>query len=541
RGRKARLVGTCRRRAVGRARRRDLRFHAVGSRAPSADTEPRGNGRGRCGRARPCDHAAGRRADRGARLPRGRAAPRPLRRCARPLPPRRPGPAARIAARPARPAGRRAFPRRRPPGRGERVRVLGPHQPHPARGAVLARRQPPHGDASGGRGALAARRVRPPVPSGYEPPRSGRTRLRRSPARAGAGGGMGGRPGRRARAHGCGRPGRNVRSGAAVRRRPGAPVARNARRRQPRSPRGTRSHPALARRRRHGVEPPRRGRGPRLGLAASRRQRPPGRRPRRRRRWIPDRALRDGPAQVRLLPGRASAATFAIVLALTVSGGRSARSALGPRYGGELRIALAESATTLAPSVPRSLPERILAGLVHEVLVDVDDDGRPRPALVQSWASAADGREWTLRLAPATFHDGTAVGSADAVRGLRRFLQADSVAAAHLARVLDGGDDFRRRGSEALPGLTAIDEARIVLRFRMPTAVPLAPLASPAAAIVSPRGAGAGPFVPTTPPSARGISATAFGRHVRGRPFLDVVRLVAAAPDRVSRSEVAIP
>src|SRR6185436_1140150 len=216
-------------------------------------------------------------------------------------------------------------------------------------------------------------------------------------------------------------------------------------------------------------------------------------------------------------------------------------SALGPRYGGELRIALAESATTLAPSVPRSLPERILAGLVHEVLVHVDDDGRPRPALVQSWASAADGREWTLRLAPATFHDGTAVGSADAVRGLRRFLQADSVAAAHLARVLDGGDDFRRRGSEALPGLTAIDEARIVLRFRMPTAVPLAPLASPAAAIVSPRGAGAGPFVPTTPPSARGISATAFGRHVRGRPFLDVVRLVAAAPDRVSRSEVAIP
>src|SRR6185295_4194122 len=99
--------------------------------------------------------------------------------------------------------------------------------------------------------------------------------------------------------------------------------------------------------------------------------------------------------------------------------------------------------------------------------------------------------------------------------------------------------DFRRRGSEALPGLTAIDEARIVLRFRMPTAVPLAPLASPAAAIVSPRGAGAGPFVPTTPPSARGLSATAFGRHVRGRPFLDAVRLVAA-PDRSSRSETAV-
>ena len=244
---------------------------------------------------------------------------------------------------------------------------------------------------------------------------------------------------------------------------------------------------------------------------------------------------------VRPLPSREAAATFAIVLALTVGGGSRAHSALGPRYGGELRIALAESATTLAPSVPRGLTERILAALVHEVLVDVDDEGRPRPALVQSWASAAEGREWTLRLAPATFHDGTAVGSADAVRGLRRFLRADSVAAAHLARVLEGGDDFRRRGSEALPGITAIDDARIVLRFRLPAAVPLAPLASPAAAIVSPRGAGAGPFVPTTPPSARGISVTAFGRHVRGRPFLDVVRLVSAAPDRASRSEVAVP
>ena len=226
-----------------------------------------------------------------------------------------------------------------------------------------------------------------------------------------------------------------------------------------------------------------------------------------------------------------------MVLALGLGRGPSARSALGPRYGGELRIAVAEAATTVEPSVPRSLADRILAGLMHETLLGVDDEGRPRPALVQSWASAADGREWTLRLAAATFHDGAPVGSADAVRGLRRFLRSESAAAAHLARALEGGDEYRRRGTDALPGLTALDEARLVLRFRVPTAVPLAPLASPAAAIVSGRGAGAGPFVPTTPPSARGVSATAFGRHVRGRPFLDVVRLIAVPPDRAARSE----
>jgi hypothetical protein len=242
---------------------------------------------------------------------------------------------------------------------------------------------------------------------------------------------------------------------------------------------------------------------------------------------------------VKLAPrtgGRITAGAVVLALALGASG--SARSALGPRYGGELRIALAEAATTVEPSTPRGTADRILAGLVHETLLGVDDEGRPRPALVQSWASAADGREWTLRLAPATFHDGAPVGSADAVRGLRRFLRSESAAAGHLARVLEGGDEYRRRSSEALAGLTSVDDARLVLRFRVPTAVPLAPLASPAAAIVSARGAGAGPFVPTTPPSGRGLSATAFGRHVRGRPFLDVVRLIVAPGDRGADADV---
>jgi len=239
------------------------------------------------------------------------------------------------------------------------------------------------------------------------------------------------------------------------------------------------------------------------------------------------------------LTANAARALLATMTVLALAPGPSARSALGPRYGGELRIAVAEAATTVEPSLPRGLADRILAGLVHETLLGVDDEGRPRPGLAQSWASAADGREWTLRLAPATFHDGAPVGAADAVRGLRRFLRTDSVAAAHLARVLEGGDEYRRRSSEAVAGLSAVDESRLVLRFRLPTAVPLAPLASPAAAVVSARGAGAGPFVPTTPPSARGVSATAFGRHVRGRPFLDVVRLIAAPTERAARFEGA--
>ena len=221
-----------------------------------------------------------------------------------------------------------------------------------------------------------------------------------------------------------------------------------------------------------------------------------------------------------------------LALAL-LAAARVARPALGPRYGGELRIVLAELPTTTDPGVPRATAERLLAALMHETAVGIDEEGRPRPALVQSWATAADGREWTLRLAPATFHDGSPVTAEDAGRALRRFLRSGSIAAGHLARDLEGGDEFRRAATESLPGLALADESRLVLRFRSLPALPLAALASPAAAIVSARGAGAGPFVPTTPPSARGLSATAFGRHVRGRPFVDVVRLAGAKVERV--------
>lgn len=227
------------------------------------------------------------------------------------------------------------------------------------------------------------------------------------------------------------------------------------------------------------------------------------------------------------------------LLVLALGAARVARPALGPRYGGELRIVLGDIPATADPTVPRGTAERVLTGLVHETLLGIDDEGRPRPALIQSWATAAEGREWTMRLAPATFHDGTPVGSADAERALRRFLRSESVAAARLARGLEGGDDFRRGAADALPGLSAPDGTRLVLRFREVTALPLAPFASPAAAVVSARGAGAGPFAPTTPPSARGVSATAFGRHVRGRPFLDVVRLAAGPVDRVRTDPAA--
>ncbi|HVR71721.1 MAG TPA: ABC transporter substrate-binding protein [Vicinamibacteria bacterium] len=204
-----------------------------------------------------------------------------------------------------------------------------------------------------------------------------------------------------------------------------------------------------------------------------------------------------------------------------------ARAALGPRYGGDLAVAALSLPAALDPAAPRGSGEALLALLVHERLLRLDTEGEPRAALVRDWFGAAGGREWVLRLEPhARFHDGHPVTAEDARRSLRRFLRSPSPAAARLADTLEGGAAFRARRTEELAGLVA-SGAEVVLRFLEPVAVPLAPLAAPSAAVLSAGGSGAGPFVPTARVSARRLALTAFGAHVRGRPLLDRVTVVA--------------
>jgi peptide/nickel transport system substrate-binding protein len=220
-----------------------------------------------------------------------------------------------------------------------------------------------------------------------------------------------------------------------------------------------------------------------------------------------------------------------VALALLLLVPVALRAALGPRYGGELTVGVLDLPPTLEPAVPRGPGARLLAGLVGEGLVGSGPDAVPTPSLAESWAASAAGREWTLTLRPAArFQDDTPLTSEATVRSLRRFLRGPGAAAAHLAETLEGGQAFRSRTSEDLPGLSAPDPRRVVLRTDGPRSLPLLPLASPAAAITSPTGAGAGPFVPTVVLPGRRVVLTAFGGHTRGRPYLDRVQVVAV-PD----------
>ena len=222
---------------------------------------------------------------------------------------------------------------------------------------------------------------------------------------------------------------------------------------------------------------------------------------------------------------RRSRTVLALAAALGLA--RLAGGALGPRYGGDLTVAALNVPADLDPAAPRGAGESLVALLVHERLLRLDADGQPQPGLVRDWLPGASGREWLLRLSPdARFHDGQPVGTEDGARAVRRFLRSPSPAAERLAATLDGGAAFRARQTEELPGVAG-SASEIVLRFGETTVAPLAPLASPGAAVVSAGGVGAGPFVPTAALPGKRLALTASGTHVRGRPLLDRVVVVA--------------
>lgn len=210
-----------------------------------------------------------------------------------------------------------------------------------------------------------------------------------------------------------------------------------------------------------------------------------------------------------------------------------AEAALGPRYGGDVTVGVPDLPSRREPEVPYGSGPGLYQSLAHETLVDLDDEGLPVPALAEGWSGARDGLSWTFTLRDgALFHDGSRVTSADVVRSLRRFLRGPSAAAAALAADLAGG------GSEDSPrGVQAADSRRVVLRFDRAPARLLSVLSAPAAAVTSATGAGAGPFVPTLVTGDR-LTLTAFGAHVRGRPFLDSVTLVAGPPTEALDAEL---
>jgi len=94
-----------------------------------------------------------------------------------------------------------------------------------------------------------------------------------------------------------------------------------------------------------------------------------------------------------------------------------------PQYGGTLQITMRAAPMSLDPansSVPDSFARRTLTSLMFDTLVVVDESGRLKPGLADSWQATRGNQRWQFRLHPGVkFHDGTTLTGEIAASSLR--------------------------------------------------------------------------------------------------------------------------
>src|SRR5260370_27468743 len=94
-------------------------------------------------------------------------------------------------------------------------------------------------------------------------------------------------------------------------------------------------------------------------------------------------------------------------------------SATRPRYGGTLTVDLTPAWTTLAPS-----DMEMLAPLIVETLVRINERGDPEPVLAVNWQHDADRKRWRFSLkSKVNFHGGEPLNAAAPTPALLTALQ----------------------------------------------------------------------------------------------------------------------
>jgi len=91
-----------------------------------------------------------------------------------------------------------------------------------------------------------------------------------------------------------------------------------------------------------------------------------------------------------------------------------------PRYGGTLRVAMAESLASLDPAEPGDVVARArVTPLLFDTLVRVDAEGRGHPQLAVAWQADRSYKRWQFWLRPGVhFSDGTALTAVTVVTAL---------------------------------------------------------------------------------------------------------------------------
>ncbi len=172
-----------------------------------------------------------------------------------------------------------------------------------------------------------------------------------------------------------------------------------------------------------------------------------------------------------------------------------------PRYGGTLRVAMAESLASLDPTQDGDAVARArVTPLLFDTLVRVDAEGRGHPQLAVAWQADRSFKRWQFWLRPGVrFWDGTAVTAETVVAGL------------------GGGAEWKAR----------VDGGLVVIESEAPRPGLLAELALARNAVVR-RGVelvGTGPFLIQNFVAGKTLELVANDGSWGGRPFLDGVQI----------------
>ncbi|BDG04910.1 ABC transporter substrate-binding protein [Anaeromyxobacter oryzae] len=219
----------------------------------------------------------------------------------------------------------------------------------------------------------------------------------------------------------------------------------------------------------------------------------------------------------------AAAAAAALLAAPALAGVR-------PAYGGTVRMSLPAVPRVLDPARAWEPADLAAVRALHAPLLDVGPDGRLAPGLLAEVPlPEAGARAFRLRLAPGLrFSDGTPITAADVGASLARLLAREPPSPhAWVALPILGADAVLEGRAPVMAGLQVLSERELLVTLAFP--LPEFPwaLATLPASVVSPRGAGAGPFVLVTQ-DARQARLAPNPNARRGRPFADALVLSGA-------------
>jgi len=167
---------------------------------------------------------------------------------------------------------------------------------------------------------------------------------------------------------------------------------------------------------------------------------------------------------------------------------------------------------------PQAGLRQFVANLSTEGLINLNEDGRARPFLAESWSQAADDLSLTFELQPrAKFHDGTPITGVSIAEALKHALPT-----------------AMREAFQDVDDIESVDERRVRIRLRRPSPFVLEALDTTLEKPGKMR-VGSGPFIPT---DAASETLKSNGDYYLGRPLVDRIAITPYPSVRTAWAEL---